>query len=267
MLWEEIIAESERRGAMANQVFQEEVQKAVLASLSRGEAFNHLVFQGGTALRLFYGNPRFSEDLDFVLKQNETFDLTESISNIQAFVEDTFPFTEETNISIQRNDARMQRLILKISGKPFRRIRVHIELAYVPSYHNKPKILDYPPINPVVRVEEAHEILADKLTALGNRPYIKGRDIWDIYFLTTEKNITIPWHLVFQKVEDYGTTSSNLKKNILKASKRLEKEGLSILHNEMLRFLPKKFLDQYSEIFEEIVTIVVGNVRGGILEK
>ncbi len=161
----------------------------------------------------------------------------------------------------------MQRLILKISGKPFRRIRVHIELAYVPSYHNRPKILDYPPINPVVRVEEAHEILADKLTALGNRPYIKGRDIWDIYFLTAEKNITIPWHLAFQKAKDYGTTSSNLKKNILKASERLEKEGLTILRNEMLRFLPKKFLDQYSEIFGEIVTIVVGNVRGEIFEK
>jgi len=186
---------------------------------------------------------------------------------VQAFVNDMFLFTEETNINIQRNDDRMQRLVLKISGKPFQRIRVHLELAYVPSYHNKPKILDYPPINPVVRVEEAHEILADKLTALGNRPYIKGRDIWDIYFLTTEKNVTIPWHLVFQKARDYGTTPSNLKKNILKASERLGKEGLPILHNEMMRFLPKKFLDQYSEIFEEIVGIVVENVRGDILEK
>jgi len=35
----------------------------------------------------------------------------------------------------------------------------------------------------------------------------------------------------------------------------------------MMRFLPKKFLDQYSEIFEEIVGIVVENVRGGIIEK
>ncbi len=225
---------------MTNQVFQEEVQKAVLTSLSRGEAFNHLVFQGGTALRLFYGNPRFSEDLDFVLRQNKTFDLTENISTVQAFVEDAFPFIEKASISIQRNDNHMQRLILKISGKPVQRIRVHLELAYVPSYHNRPKILDYPPINPVVRVEEVHEILADKLTALGNRPYLKGRDIWDIYFLTAEKNISIPWDLVFQKAKDYGTEPSNLKKNILKASERLEKEGLSILHSEMLRFLPKK---------------------------
>jgi len=269
MLWEEIVDESERRGAMANQIFQEEVQKAVLASLSRGEAFNHLVFQGGTALRLFYGNPRFSEDLDFVLRKNKTFGLTESISSIKAFVEDTFPFIEKADINIQRNDNEMQRFILKISGKPFQRIRVHIELAYVPSYHNRPKILDYPPINPAVRVEEANEILADKLTALGNRPYLKGRDIWDIYFLITEKNISIPWHLVFQKARDYGVMPSHLKKNILKASERLEREGLNILNNEMLRFLPKKFLDQYSEIFEEIVAIVaekVKNVKGENIE-
>ena len=267
MLWEEIIAKSERMGATINQVFQEEVQKTLLASLSRDEVFNHIIFQGGTALRLFYGNPRFSEDLDFVLKQDETFDLTKSISNMQAFVEDTFPFIEKASINIQRNDDQMQRLVLKITGKPFKRIRVHLELAYVPSYHNRPRILDYPPLNPVVRVEEAHEILADKLVALGNRPYIKGRDVWDIYFLTTEKNIAIPWDLVFRKARDYGTTTSNLEKNILKASERLKKEGLLILHSEILRFIPKRVLDQYSKNLEEIVDAVVKITRGGILEK
>ncbi|RLF50674.1 MAG: nucleotidyl transferase AbiEii/AbiGii toxin family protein, partial [Thermoplasmata archaeon] len=95
MLWEEIIAKSEKIGATPTQVFQEEVQKVLLTSLSRDEAFNHIVFQGGTALRLFYGNPRFSEDLDFVLKQNETFDLTRNIPNMQASVEDAFPFIEK----------------------------------------------------------------------------------------------------------------------------------------------------------------------------
>jgi len=44
MLWDEIIAKSERIGATTNQVFQEEVQKAVLASLSRDEAFNIILY-------------------------------------------------------------------------------------------------------------------------------------------------------------------------------------------------------------------------------
>ena len=266
MLWEEIIAKSEKIGATPTQVFQEEVQKVLLTSLSRDEAFNHIVFQGGTALRLFYGNPRFSEDLDFVLKQNETFDLTRNIPNMQASVEDAFPFIEKASFNIQRNDDQMQRLVLKLTGKPFKRIRVHLELAYVPSYHNRPRILDYPPFNPVVRVEEDREILADKLVALGNRPYIKGRDVWDIYFLAKEKNIAIPWDLVFQKARDYGSTPSNLKKNILESAERLKKEGLSILHSEILRFMPKRFLDQYSENLKEIVEAVVEIIKGGILE-
>ena len=55
------------------------------------------------------------------------------------------------------------------------------------------------PLNPAIRVEEPFEILADKITALGLRTYLKGRDIWDIYFLTVEKQISVPWNLVFKK--------------------------------------------------------------------
>jgi hypothetical protein len=103
--------------------------------------------------------------------------------------------------------------------------------------------------------------LADKITALGNRPYLKGRDIWDIYFLITEKHISIPWSLVFQKSGDYGSTPSNLKKNILIAGKRLKEEGISILSSEMMRFLLKPALDQYSELFDEIVNKVAEKVE------
>ena len=267
MIWEEITTKSEKLGVTVNQVLQEEIQKTVLASLSYSEAFNHIVFQGGTALRLFYGNPRFSEDLDFVTRQNKMFDITKNIASIQRSIEKTFPFIEETSVHVQRNDDQMQRLILRVTGEPFQRIRIHIELVYVPSYHNRPKILDYPPITPVVRVEEPSEILADKVVALGNRHYIKGRDIWDIYFLIIEKNIDTPWNLVFQKAGDYKITSSDLRKNILKVSKRLETEGPSILHNELLRFLPKKIFDQYRESFGEIIAVVIENIRGGLLEE
>ena len=151
----------------------------------------------------------------------------------------------------------MQRLIFKtISDMPDQKLRIHIELAYVPSYQNQPRILDYPPLNPAVRVEDSSEILADKLTALGNRPYLKGRDIWDIYFLVVEKQIAIPWNLVIKKAGDYEIASVELKKDLLKASKQLRKEGVSILSNEMMRFLPVSIFDQYGSIFDEIANRV-----------
>ena len=47
---------------------KEVVQEIVLCGLSRSGFFKTAAFYGGTALRLFYGLDRFSEDLDFSLK-------------------------------------------------------------------------------------------------------------------------------------------------------------------------------------------------------
>ena len=160
-------------------------------------------------------------------------------------------------MTIQKNDKEMQRLILStISEVPAQKLRIHLELAYVPSYINQPKILDYPPLNPAVRVEDPSEILADKITALGRRTYLKGRDIWDIYFLIVEKHLSIPWDLVFKKGTDYGSTPEVLKDGLLGASKKIKKEGNSVLSNEMSRFLPPSLLNQYREVFDKILSRV-----------
>ena len=50
-------------------VLQEIVQHYVLASLARSGLFPEAIFHGGTCLRIFYGMSRFSEDLDFMLKE------------------------------------------------------------------------------------------------------------------------------------------------------------------------------------------------------
>lgn len=47
---------------------KEVVQEIVLCGLSRAGFFQQAAFYGGTALRIFYGLDRFSEDLDFSLK-------------------------------------------------------------------------------------------------------------------------------------------------------------------------------------------------------
>jgi len=49
------------------QSLREIVQEIALVGLWRGKFFEHAAFYGGTALRIFYGLDRFSEDLDFTL--------------------------------------------------------------------------------------------------------------------------------------------------------------------------------------------------------
>ena len=63
-----------REYAPANAIEQENMlaelmQHYVLASLSRSGLFSTGMFHGGTCLRICHGMNRFSEDLDFLLKQ------------------------------------------------------------------------------------------------------------------------------------------------------------------------------------------------------
>lgn len=56
---------------------KEIVQEITLLALFRSNFFDNAAFYGGTALRIFYGVQRFSDDLDFsLLKKNNNFKLT-----------------------------------------------------------------------------------------------------------------------------------------------------------------------------------------------
>jgi len=47
---------------------KEILQEIAINGLSNANFFDKAIFHGGTALRILYGLPRFSEDLDFLLK-------------------------------------------------------------------------------------------------------------------------------------------------------------------------------------------------------
>src|SRR5215468_10599575 len=53
-------------GEMEQNLIKEAIHLHLLSALSEAGILRHVVFQGGTALRLCYGGERYSEDLDFV---------------------------------------------------------------------------------------------------------------------------------------------------------------------------------------------------------
>jgi predicted nucleotidyltransferase component of viral defense system len=66
------------------QVLREVMQSVALAGLHRGNFFEKAAFYGGTALRIFHGLDRFSEDLDFTLiTEQSDFDLTPYLDSVQ----------------------------------------------------------------------------------------------------------------------------------------------------------------------------------------
>lgn len=265
-VWDDIVTAGRSSDQPLHHVFQEHLQKTVLTALSRAEAFTDIALREGTALRLFYGNPRFSEDLDFVLQEQRTFNLAGHAATIQKFVSTVYPFLSKCSVSVQKNDREIQRLVLTTAGDvPEQQRRIHIELAQVPSYTGYPRILDHPPFDPAVMIEQPEEILADKLAALALRPYLKGRDLWDIYFLTAERDTDINWRLVEEKLDDYGGTLDRLSA----ASEAVQAEGAQALEDEMARFLPRRLHEQYHPRFDDIAAHVAdiaasaGNTAAG----
>ena len=75
----ELRSDYDRKNAM-----KEIIQEIILCSLSRTDFFKHAAFYGGTALRIFYGLDRFSEDLDFSLKvPDDGFDLSAYLPSLE----------------------------------------------------------------------------------------------------------------------------------------------------------------------------------------
>lgn len=255
MQWNEILKESQFTGFTSSQIFQEQMQKAVLTSMSRQNVFRNLVFQGGTALRIFYNNPRFSEDLDFACIQGvETFDIERVLTNSTSFISSFFPFLQQVKGRMQKKDDLLQQYVLTTqSTVTEQRIRLHVEVAMIPSYHHELRILSFPPLQPVVRVETRDEILADKILALGARPYLKGRDLWDIYFLTKEQELSVDWKLIWKKATDYHEKTQQIKKGIQKSVTTLDTQGIAILDTEMKRFLPPAMFSTYQDMFRDVI--------------
>lgn len=74
--------------AQAEQGLREILQEIALAGLQRSGFFENAAFYGGTALRIFYGLDRYSEDLDFsLLKVDSAFSMEPYLKGMVAELE------------------------------------------------------------------------------------------------------------------------------------------------------------------------------------
>ena len=98
----------DRKNAM-----KEIMQEIVLCGLSRAGFFKEAAFYGGTALRIFYGLDRFSEDLDFSLEQiNLDFDLCSYFPVLEKEVK-TFGLNVEIQEKEKTKDSNIRSAFLK----------------------------------------------------------------------------------------------------------------------------------------------------------
>jgi len=237
--WDQLTTEAQQDRVPTLWLFRERFQTAVLYGMAEQKAFSYLVFQGGTALRLCYHNLRFSEDLDFVMRPPNR-RLGHGIVALDPLIEHlqkVFPWTYDLATKIQKSSPTLSRTI--ISGRlPDRTsFRVHLEFANIPSYEVATPSLVAPQGNFLLAVESPQEIFADKVVALGLRPYIKGRDVWDIAFLQSKK-ISLPIDLIPRKLHDYGASTVTFRANLEQRAILLQNREIQLqLRDELMRFL------------------------------
>ena len=239
---------------------KEIIQEIVICGLSRGGFFNEAAFYGGTALRIFYGLNRFSEDLDFALiKPNKNFDLSKY-----------FPFIEKEvmayglNLNIitkeKTKDSNILSAFLKGDTKEhififfpnenmknmtsLKNIKIKFEVDVNPpsgaTYEFKYKLLPSPH---QVRLYDESSQFAGKIHAILCRNWnyrTKGRDLYDyVFYLSKETKVNL--ELIRSKLIESKLIIENSDFNI------------DILKN----LLNKKFREiNYTDAKEDVITFI-----------
>jgi len=195
---------------------REITQEVALAALSRTDFFKYGIFQGGTCLRIFYGLNRFSEDLDFILKEpNRDFKLQ---PHLQSLSEELGAYgynvditdRSKTDITVKKafikDDSIGKVLQLNHAGKKgqFRKIRIKLEIDTNPPVGSETEIkyLDFPFVSSVT-VQNKSSLFAGKVHALLCREYIKGRDWYDFLWYTSQ-GIKINYRFLASALKQQG---------------------------------------------------------------
>lgn len=209
------------RQAPANTIIKELLHYEIIQALILSGASKHLVFHGGTCLRLCHRGNRYSEDLDFAGGADFTPKLLEpfqetlrqqiaSAYGLEVEVTTKNGAPDSDGVAVSRWQARIA--VPNPNPSVQQRQIINVEVATIPAH--KPTILpvaaNYETLTPaqrglVLRAETAHEILADKMKAIVTRPFLKYRDVWDIKFLL-DRGESLDPELVLKKLGDYGWT-------------------------------------------------------------
>lgn len=188
---------------------KEIIQQIALLGLFRAGFFNDAAFYGGSALRIFHGLPRFSEDLDFsLIKKDKGFSLAPYCESVETELR---AYGFETEVSRKEKSAEtaiesafikagtlihllkigaMRPAVAGVHAGELLKIKLEIDTDPPPGAHIEVKYL-LQPIPFSVRLYTLPSLFAGKVHALLCRNWktgrVKGRDLYDFVWYLSRK--------------------------------------------------------------------------------
>jgi predicted nucleotidyltransferase component of viral defense system len=200
---------------------KEIMQEIVLCGLSRAGFFRKAAFYGGTALRVFYGLDRFSEDLDFSLMEpDDSFELSDYFPILKKEIA-SYGLNVEISEKQKTKESAIRSAFLKGGTKEHmllfyadsstsgissdEKIRIKFEVDTNPpagaSFEHKFRLLPSPY---EVTLYDMPSLFAGKTHAVICRAWknrIKGRDLYDYIFYLSRGTELNTGHLKARLVE------------------------------------------------------------------
>jgi predicted nucleotidyltransferase component of viral defense system len=236
-------------------VLQELMQHYVLSSLSRAGLFLEAMFHGGTCLRIVCGMNRFSEDLDFLLKQpNPSFRWQGYLESVRKdCAQEGIPFEvqdkSQAGTAVQKaflkTDSIGKILVLDLPFERYqaRKIRIKLEIDTNPPAGSTftTNYITFPVTAPMT-TQSLESGFALKLHALLCRSYVKGRDWYDFVWYAARKtrpDLDLLRHALHQQGPWAGqqitVTMRWVQENMETAIRRI---GWTAARDDVQRFLP-----------------------------
>jgi len=176
---------------------REYLQARTLQALQDAKAFLNWLFLGGTALRFLYSIPRYSEDLDFSLVDGDS-----RFRDLLKSVKSTFE-SEDYRLVVKVSDEKtVQSAFMRFQGLPYElgfssqqseNLSIKIEVDTNPPGGARWKTTL---IRRHVTLNLSHydkpSLLAGKMHAILARPYVKGRDLYDLIWYLADSSWPSP---------------------------------------------------------------------------
>lgn len=248
---------------------REILQEIVLSALADAGFFKHAVFYGGTALRILYNLPRFSEDLDFsLIKPDSLFDLSKyekavldklQVYGFEAEVQTKIKDTSAVQSAFLKGNTLKhliainapEDIVNKIHSGKVLKIKFEVDTNPPVNFNDEEK-LHLLPSPFMIRTMTPSSLFAGKMHALlcrGWQTRPKGRDWYDLVWYVQNGYELDLFHLATRltqgckalesideelpnSIEEY---SEEIIKNLLQ--KRIETLDIELAKDDVRRFI------------------------------